>query len=105
MAKNKMVRGKFTGRAQKQRKSAKRPAETDGLAWSKCPAKQKLYSIFLEKSWDSKGQSPWSPIAMGEISFSTAKQLTINNQKRGPQAARHSEASPTPAIPWPGTSR
>ena len=66
MAKNKMETGKFTGRAQKQRKSAKRPAETDGLAWSKCPAKQKLYSIFLEKSQDSKGQRPWSLAAASE---------------------------------------
>ncbi len=72
MAKNKMETGKFTGRAQKQRKSAKRPAETptSRLAAQKRttetgaksvelrPTTQKLYSIFLEKLRFPKAE-PW----------------------------------------------
>ena len=60
--------GRVTG-AQNAPKGA--PTGTGLTAWTKRPANQKLYSIFLEKSQDRSPNSlglaePSSPIAMGE---------------------------------------
>ena len=83
----------LTGETQKQmfqkRKTfrlaaLKRIAEMGVPAGNHVPTRKKLYSIFLEKLWDSKGQSPWSPAAAGEIPLLTKKRRnSLKNPRMG----------------------